>query len=113
MKKIFFSLVRFSLVGILLSGGLALAAAKRSLAGSMPFGAVAYVEIDGLGEKVRQFQKSGLYADILKSPQYKEFESTGEYTKMWAGRTVVEVIYGFFESQKRNHTKVYLPLARR
>jgi len=29
-----------------------------------------------------------------------------------AGRTVVEVIYGFFESQKRNHTKVYLPLAR-
>ena len=94
MKKICFSLVRFSLVGALLSGGLALAAAKRSLAGSMPFGALAYIEAEGLGAKVRQLQKSEFYADILKSPQYKEFESTGDYTKMWAGRTMVETLIG-------------------
>jgi len=94
MKIIFFSLFRFSLAGMLLSGGLTLSAAKRSLAGSMPSGAVVYVEMDGLGGKVRQFRKSGLYADILKSPQYKEFESTSEYTKMWAGRTMVETLIG-------------------
>jgi hypothetical protein len=94
MKIIFFSLFRFSLAGVLLSGGLALAAAKRSLAGSMPSGAVVYIEMDGLGGKVRQFRKSGLYADILKSPQYKEFESSSEYTKMWAGRTMAETLIG-------------------
>ncbi|MFP6886967.1 MAG: hypothetical protein VB997_05370, partial [Opitutales bacterium] len=27
-------------------------------------------------------------------PQYKEFESTGDYTKMWAGRTMVETLIG-------------------
>jgi hypothetical protein len=29
-----------------------------------------------------------------------------------AARTVVEVIFGFFESQKRDNAKVYLPLTR-
>ena len=81
MKIAFLPLVRFSLAVALLSSGLTLSAAKRSLADSMPSGAVVYVEMDGLGGKVRQFRKSGLYADFLKSPQYKEFKKSQNSSK--------------------------------
>ena len=94
MKTISFFLVRFSLVGALFAGGVSWAAEKRSLADVMPAGAVVYLELDDLGGKVNQIHKSKLYADILESPQFKEFAGSRQYRTAQAGRKVAETLIG-------------------
>jgi len=56
-------------------------AAPKPLAQSLPGGAFAFAEIDGLGRKVQQFKDSGFLAAVLESPQYQAFTKTDEYKR--------------------------------
>ena len=94
MKNISFFLTRFLLIGTLFAGGVSIAAENRSLADVMPVGAVAYLELNGLGSKVDQFRKSKLYADLLESPQFKKFASSRQYRTAQTGRKVAETFIG-------------------
>ena len=66
----------------------------RPLAESLPSGAFACLEADGLGPVAERFRKSELLELILTSPRYREFQKTQQYQQQAAGRKILEAQLG-------------------
>jgi hypothetical protein len=81
------------LLSLLLSH-VAFAANAAPLSAAMPKGAVGYVEINGLGQRLIQLRDSAYYSDALDSPQIKQAMQLPQYKKFAAGRKVAEVYLG-------------------
>ncbi|MDA1018143.1 MAG: hypothetical protein O3A00_27275 [Planctomycetota bacterium] len=62
----------------------------KSLAESVPPGAIAFGEIFGLKPVIQRIQDSEIRQQVLASPQYKAFEATPQHAKMQAGKTLIE-----------------------
>ena len=64
------------------------------LSAAMPKGAVGYVEINSLGQRLIQLRDSAYYADALASPQVKQAMQQPQYTQYKAGRKIAEAYLG-------------------
>lgn len=62
----------------------------KSLAHSMPAGAIGYVEVAGLDGVLDRLQGSEFLAQLQSSPQYQNLEASEPYRKAQAVRTIVE-----------------------
>lgn len=63
---------------------------SKSLANSVPAGAIAFGEISGLKTVIQRIQDSDFRQQILASPQYKAFAATPQHAKMQAGKKLIE-----------------------
>ncbi len=85
--------ISFLLFTLLLSPA-AFAANAAPLSAAMPNGAVGYVEINGLGQRLIQLRDSAYYADALDSPQFKQAMKQPQYKQYSAGRKIAEAYLG-------------------
>jgi len=85
--------ISFLLFTLLLSPA-AFAANAAPLSAAIPKGAVGYVEINGLGQRLIELRDSAYYTDALDSPQVKQALQQPQYKKFTAGRKVAEAYLG-------------------
>ena len=64
------------------------------LSKAIPSGAVAYIEVAGLGSVVDRIQHSSLLQMAISSPQFQGLEKTPQYRKIKAGRQIAEAQLG-------------------
>lgn len=81
---------RCILLAAIFVAGTLTAAPKNSLTHSLPSGALAFAEIDGLAGKLQQFRQSDFFGSLLNTPQFKEFETTEEYRRAMGMRKLAE-----------------------
>ena len=68
--------------------------AAAPLSQSMPSGAMGFVELKGLGNKLMELRDSKLLKSILASPQFKQITNQPEYVQAMAGKGFVEGFIG-------------------
>ena len=78
----------------LVSPGFSGAQDEVPLSASLPSGAFACLEAEGLGPVVQRFRESQLLEQILTSPQYRALEKTDDFQQQQAGRAVLEAQLG-------------------
>ncbi|MBC8324066.1 MAG: hypothetical protein H8E27_00325 [Verrucomicrobia subdivision 3 bacterium] len=85
--------ISFLLFALLLTPA-AFAADAAPLSAAMPKGAVGYMEINDLGQRLIQLRDSAYYADALDSPQIKQSMKQPQYKQYSAGRKIAEAYLG-------------------
>ena len=68
--------------------------AAKPLSQAMPAGALAYAEVNGLGERLIDLRDSDLLKAVMASPQFKALQEEKQWTQFMAGRGVVEGYLG-------------------
>lgn len=68
--------------------------AAKPLSQAMPAGALAYAEVNGLGEQLMDLRDSDLLKTVMASPQFKALQEQKQWTQFMAGRGVVEGYLG-------------------
>lgn len=67
-------------------------AAPAPLSETIPAGAFAYIEADGLGETIRGLRGSEFARAVWQSPEYADFKTTEDYANLQKGRKFVEFV---------------------
>ena len=76
------------------SNSAAASAEVKSLAGSLPPGALAYGELSRLDQVIERVQHSEYLKLALTSPEFEAFRKTPHYRKAQAGRTILQIQLG-------------------